>query len=70
LWKKRYTKTNAKAWCEKIRRTKVRDRESMRRLRKLGWKVIRIWECRLLKNGVKCVDQIRQLLGNDAPERP
>lgn len=63
-------KTNAQAWCEKIRRTKVRDRESMRRLRKLGWKVIRIWECRLLKNGVKCVDQIRQLLGNDAPERP
>lgn len=34
-------------WQEKIRKNKARDRRDARRLRKMGWAVRRIWECRL-----------------------
>lgn len=53
-------KTNAQAWREKMLRNKARDRRANRRLRKLGWKVIRIWECQLSANCAPCVLKIRR----------
>jgi DNA mismatch endonuclease, patch repair protein len=55
-------KTNARAWREKIARNKVRDQQSTRRLRRRGWRVLRLWECQLSANGPQCVAKISRLL--------
>jgi DNA mismatch endonuclease, patch repair protein len=40
-------KTHREWWIAKINRNKQRDTENMTKLRKQGWKVITIFECRL-----------------------
>ena len=40
-------KTNVMFWRNKIARNRARDRMATRTLRKLGWQVIRIWQCDL-----------------------
>ncbi|MFH1749066.1 MAG: very short patch repair endonuclease [Planctomycetota bacterium] len=40
-------KTNSDAWQSKIQCNKTRDRRVTRKLREIGWIVLRIWECRL-----------------------
>lgn len=40
-------KTNADFWISKIQRNKQRDSASAEKLKKMGWHVIRIWECQL-----------------------
>jgi len=40
-------KHNRKFWLAKFNRNQERDRENLIRLRKAGWKVVTIWECRL-----------------------
>jgi DNA mismatch endonuclease, patch repair protein len=40
-------KTRAEWWETKLARNKSRDLEVTKALRKLGWKVLRIWECDL-----------------------
>ena len=52
-------KTNVKAWRDKIERNQVRDQRVARYLRQVGWKVIRIWECRLTKEPERCVRRIQ-----------
>jgi len=56
-------KTNARLWREKINRNKVRDQRVTRQLRRSGWSVYRIWECRLATNPESCIKKIRSLLG-------
>lgn len=53
-------RTNTAAWKEKIRRNKARDRRVNRMLREKGWKVLRVWECRLRKKPAHCVTRIRK----------
>lgn len=43
----RLPKSNVEFWKEKIERNIERDKESMRALLDLGWRVIRVWECQL-----------------------
>ena len=40
-------KTNREFWVAKIRRNKERDREEQRKLAKMGWHCITVWECEL-----------------------
>jgi DNA mismatch endonuclease (patch repair protein) len=40
-------KSNIFFWRKKIQTNRVRDRKVNCELKKLGWKVIRIWECKL-----------------------
>lgn len=40
-------KQNADFWKKKIERNTGRDKKVNRNLRKRGWKVIRIWECKI-----------------------
>jgi DNA mismatch endonuclease, patch repair protein len=40
-------KTRTKWWTEKINRNKVNDEKAVKALRKDGWRVITVWECRL-----------------------
>lgn len=39
-------KTNKGYWIPKLARNVQRDRENIRALRRLGWKVLVIWECK------------------------
>lgn len=39
--------TNKKYWIEKINNNKRRDRRVANKLRKDGWAVIRVWECKI-----------------------
>ncbi len=34
-------------WLPKFERTVARDKSNLRRLRKLGWRVVVVWECEL-----------------------
>lgn len=38
-------KTNSEFWSEKISRNRSRDETQLAELRKLGWKVLTVWEC-------------------------
>ena len=42
-------KTNRKFWLNKFKNNKKRDRLNTLKLRKLGWKVYKIWECKVNK---------------------
>lgn len=53
---------NRKFWKSKFARNQARDRFVNRKLRNLGWRVIRIWECRLRKNPQSCVNRILRAL--------
>lgn len=44
-----WPKSNEKFWQAKINANVSRDQENMKRLTKLGWNVIVIWECELKK---------------------
>ena len=49
-------KNNRKFWLNKFKKNKERDKINTRKLRKLGWKVYKVWECDLekgLKNKIK-----------------
>ena len=63
------SKTNAKAWRDKIARTQTRDRRANRLLRQLGWRVIRIWECRLTKAPDQCLLRIQRKLEESSRTR-
>jgi DNA mismatch endonuclease, patch repair protein len=54
--------TNAKAWQEKLQRNRQRDRRITRVLSRDGWRVVRIWECLLLRKPDRCVEKIRRAL--------
>lgn len=40
-------KSNIEYWQEKLERNRLRDRRNVYALRKMGWKVLTIWECQL-----------------------
>jgi len=42
-------KTNVKFWQTKRQSNVERDKKNLRKLRKLGWKVLTIWECQTRK---------------------
>lgn len=43
----RKPKSNVEYWRKKIERNKERDRENRKRLKKLGWVSLVIWECHI-----------------------
>ena len=54
---------NAEFWEAKVEGNRRRDRRADRRLRALGWKVIRIWECRVGNPGT--LSRIRRALDRE-----
>lgn len=48
----------APAWRAKIAATRERDRKNFRRLRAMGWKVLRIWEHQVEMDPVRCLQTI------------
>lgn len=47
-----------KYWITKIERNKERDKEVNRHYRKIGWKVVRVWEHKILNDTQKAVEKI------------
>ena len=56
--KPRRPKTNSSFWNEKLTRNRERDRRKAAQLRRNGWRVVTIWECRLRKD---ITTQVRQV---------
>jgi DNA mismatch endonuclease (patch repair protein) len=55
-------KSNRKFWDTKIARNRERDRKVSRELRRLGWRVIRIWEHDVAKQSDPCAKKLRAAL--------
>lgn len=55
-------KTNVEAWEKKIRKNKKRDRLVNKELRRMGWRVLRIFECELARYPDACLRRIKKLL--------
>jgi DNA mismatch endonuclease (patch repair protein) len=45
-------------WREKIAGNRARDQRNMRRLRRAGWTVVRIWEHQLERDMTACIGRI------------
>lgn len=52
-------KGNRKFWDTKVTGNRIRDRKATNILRKKGWKVLRIWECNLVRE--RAVTSIKML---------
>jgi DNA mismatch endonuclease (patch repair protein) len=57
-------KSNRDYWEQKQNRNAARDKKTVRALRRLGWKVLIIWECKL-KNGKGLQRRLRQFLADE-----
>ncbi|GEM90068.1 very short patch repair endonuclease [Oceanithermus desulfurans] len=51
-------------WKQKINKNRERDRRNHRKLRRMGWKVLRIWEHDVRHDIDKVVDKIVQLVNS------
>jgi len=53
-------------WREKLRSNRKRDQRNFRKLRSLGWRVIRLWQHQVLRDKKGCLQRIqRALRGQD-----
>jgi len=53
--------TNQAYWTPKLQRNAERDRTNVRKLRRLGWRVLVLWECQL-GNAARLEKRIRRFL--------
>ena len=61
----RTPKHNKSYWIAKISRNKQRDASNLRKLRKMGWRYLVLWECKLsdaLKLGARLRDFLKPAL--------
>ena len=56
-------KTNNSYWSNKINRNVARDAAVSRQLKKEGWRVIRIWECKM-RNMLPILKKLKKALEN------
>lgn len=52
------TLANKKYWVEKIQRNMARDQKVNRDCKKLGWRVVRFWECDINRKMEKCISKL------------
>lgn len=62
-------KSNTAFWEEKFARNLARDRRIRTELKKLGWRVLVVWECELMKDTVATVEKTAAWLRDDGPAR-
>lgn len=51
-------KSNRDFWASKLEANVRRDRKRCRELRKMGWRVVNIWEHRVRKSPISCAESI------------
>jgi DNA mismatch endonuclease (patch repair protein) len=61
-------KSRVSYWQPKLTRNQERDSENQRQLRKLGWKVLIVWECEV-SNTTRLAARIWRFLGVTPPRR-
>ena len=54
--------SNKPYWVEKIKRNMARDRKVNAELRKLGWRVVRIWESQMKKDVQKTAGKVKGMV--------
>ena len=59
-----FPSSNLSYWRAKFARNRARDKAVVRRLKELGWRVVVVWECRLLTNPLRQAQRVRSTLGN------
>lgn len=57
-----WTRRLSPYWHQKIQRNRLRDRRNFAKLRRAGWRVIRVWEHEVKKDLKGCVDRITNIL--------
>jgi len=55
-------RNNRSFWQKKLAANKDRDRRVNRELRKLGWRVVRVWECVLAGRPDDCIRRVEAAL--------
>lgn len=58
----RKPKSNTAFWSQKLVANKARDARKVRELRRAGWRVLTVWECRLKKNAEGQARRVIRLL--------
>lgn len=53
-----FTGPNAKLWEAKLQRTKDRDRAATATAQRLGWTVVRLWECQVRANPARAAETV------------
>lgn len=51
-------------WKEKIGKNRERDQRNFKKLRKMGWKVVRIWQHQVKNDFYGCITRIESALKN------
>jgi DNA mismatch endonuclease (patch repair protein) len=59
--RKTMPKTNTEYWENKLKQNVKRQQRDIRALKKLGWKVYKIWECQAM-NDVKLANRLSRIL--------
>lgn len=62
-------KTNRKWWTDKLAANQARDARKAAELKKAGWKMITVWECRLKKHPDREVSRVLAVLKRSTPAR-
>lgn len=55
--------SNVSFWKEKFERNETRDARNRSKLEALGWNVVVVWECEILKDPLKVLEKILARLG-------
>lgn len=53
-------------WEAKIEANRIRDARNHRRLRRMGWRVVRIWEHQLERDIKECLNRVLKNLGGQS----
>lgn len=61
-FEEQFTHARAEWWRAKIERNVERDREVNRLLRREGWRVVRVWESKVLKNPDRAAARIERTM--------
>jgi DNA mismatch endonuclease, patch repair protein len=61
---------NASYWVAKIGTNMQRDRRTDKQLRRLGWKVVRLWELDILKNPSRAARRVARAVCPTSSRRP
>lgn len=56
--------TNAAFWREKIEKNRIRDAKARRDLRRLGWRVLTLWQCQM-----RNLEAAAELISAEIPKR-
>ncbi len=62
--KGRIPATRREFWERKLKGNAKRDKQHLRTLRQLGWRVITVWECDVERNGEKVARRLSRLLNS------